>query len=161
MLNLTLERIERQIRNLPVEHAYALDANYSILCHVTDNLPNEVRFSQAQLESLQGAILTHNHPGGRSLSRPDVLLARRWNLDEIRAVTATQRYAVKPPLAGWSLKDDFEAVLDQERVLLNTLMDREIERGALTGWMAERTFHQRLWERIASRGLLRYTAEKW
>ncbi|HEX8903637.1 MAG TPA: hypothetical protein VF771_02205 [Longimicrobiaceae bacterium] len=161
MLNLTLERIERQIRKLPVEHAYALDATYSILWHTTDDQANQVVFSPTQLESLDCTILTHNHPGGRSLSRPDVMLARRWNLAEIRAVTATHRYSVKPPLAGWNMSDEFQEVLNRERDLLNRQIDKEIESGLLTGWMAERTFHHRLWERMASRGMIRYTAERW
>lgn len=163
MLNLTLERIERQIRDLPVEHAYAFDADYRILWHATDNRASQVMFSPEQLESLDGAILTHNHPGGRSLSRIDVLLARRWNLDEIRAVTTASRFSVRPPVEGWSstANEEFRAVLDWETQLLDRRVEKEVERGALTALLAELTFHHRLWERMSARGLLRYTAAGW
>jgi hypothetical protein len=163
MLNLTLERIERQIRNLPVEHAYGLDPDSRILWHATDNQPNQVMLSPAQLLLLDGGLLTHNHPGGRSLSLKDVSLARRWNMAEIRAVTTTHRFSVKPPLDGWQSvpNERFEAILAREADLLNQLMETEIRRGTLTSWMAERTFHQRLWERLAVGGLLRSTAERW
>lgn len=131
-----------------------------MLWHATDHRPNQVTFTPAQLASLNGAILTHNHPGGRSLSRADVLLACRWGLAEIRAVTSRYTYSVKPPAGGWPPMDEaaLQALIDWEGDLLNRRLNREIERGVLTNAQAELAFHHRLWERLAAREILRYSA---
>ncbi|HEX6751390.1 MAG TPA: hypothetical protein VF092_29130 [Longimicrobium sp.] len=163
MLNLTLERIERQIRNLPVERAFLLDQERGIMWQTTDDLPDGVSFSLEELHSMDGGILTHNHPGGRSLSTDDVLLARMWKLQEIRVVTAKQRFSIKPPEEGWNPTptEVFLTVLRRELGLLDRQVEDEIARGILTAARADLVYHHRLWERMASHGLVRYAAERW
>jgi hypothetical protein len=162
MLNLTLERIERQIRNLPVEHVYVLGPDNEILFHHTDNLPDRVKFPMRLLGALGEAIVTHNHPGGRSFSRLDVRVAVQAQLHELRVVTPTHRYSLRPPEKGWNsvAPEEFDAVIDREESLLKDRMIREIDRGALTFRLVDLTLHHRLWDRIASLGLIRYAAEK-
>ncbi|MBV9108240.1 MAG: hypothetical protein JO306_02410 [Gemmatimonadetes bacterium] len=163
MLNLTLKRIEREIRHLPVEHAYGLHPDSGVLWRATDHRPSQVTFTPAQLASLDGAILTHNHPGGRSLSRADVLLACRWNLTEIRAVTSRYTYSIRTAPDRWGPAHEaaLRELIDWEGDLLNRLLNREIERGVLTDHEAELTFHHRLWERLTARDALRYSAQRY
>lgn len=163
MLSLTLERIERQIRNLPVEHVYALDEDYNIILHRTDGHPSRVALSYAEVAALHGALLTHNHPGGRSFSPEDVELARDAALRELRVVTRNRRYSMRPPPGGWQSTSDagFAQVLEEESDLLYATLDREIARGVLTSSLAELTFHNRLWEQLARRGVVRYGSEPW
>lgn len=163
MLNLTLERIERQIRNLPVEHVYVLTSDNEILFHHTDNRPDQVRFPASMLAQWDLAIVTHNHPLGRSFSRVDVDLARSANLPHLRVVTHQFRYSLRPPPGGWHSVDngEFDDVVAREALLLESVLDREIEKRALTSPMAAMIAPHRLWQRIATLGLIVYGAEKW
>lgn len=163
MLNLTLERIERQIRNLPVEHVYVLGADNQILFHHTDDEPDQVTYPMRVLAALDIAVVTHNHPRGRSFSRRDVLLAREARLKELRAVTPRQRFSLMPPVAGWESigLDELNEGIRREEDLLSRAVRGEIQRGVITPDLVSRTFHHRLWERVASVGLIRYSAENW
>ena len=75
MLASQLEVVERRIRTLGYEHAYAFAPDGTLILDTTDLAPASVGFTEDQLSLLQDAILTHNHPGGRSLSPNDLLLA--------------------------------------------------------------------------------------
>jgi hypothetical protein len=44
----------------------------SLFFHATNEEDSQVGFTQAELAQLSGAVLTHNHPGGRSFSKEDV-----------------------------------------------------------------------------------------
>lgn len=163
MLNLTLERIERQIRNLPVEHVYVLGPENEVLFHHTDDQHSRVLIPGEIAVHLPGALVTHNHPGGRSLSPTDVLVARRARVREMRAVTRTHRYSVTPPDHDWSSTtiEDFSAVVKREQGLILAKLDDQIARGQLTRSMLDLSFHHRLCERLAECGILHYSAEKW
>jgi hypothetical protein len=108
-------------------------------------------------------LLTHNHPGGRSFSLTDVMLARKVELRELRAVTARQRFLIMPPEGGWASvgMEEFSATLNREKVLLLAELRDQIAKHRLTSAMVDLSFHQRLWERIAEAGLLRYRVESW
>ena len=163
MLNLTLERIERQIRNLPVEHVYVLGPDNEVLFHHTDNAYNRVHIPTHALPLLPQALVTHNHPGGRSFSPTDVLLARKMELREIRVVTATRRFSIKPPISGWISVplEEFDALITREQGLLVAHVRDQIARQRLTSPMADLLFHHRLWGRVAEFGVLRYRVDRW
>ncbi|HEX6751387.1 MAG TPA: hypothetical protein VF092_29115 [Longimicrobium sp.] len=163
MLNLTLERIERQIRHLPVEHAFALDAGHNIVVHRTNDHRSRVAFTKSEIAAMAGAILTHNHPGGRSFSIRDLLLARDAGLSELRVVTSRNRYSLKPPVEGWDTcgRDEFMAVVGRERALLLEQLRGEIARGRMTSSLLDSVFHHHLCERLASLGLIQYRVETW
>jgi hypothetical protein len=163
MLNLTLERIERQIRNLPVEHVYVLGPDHEILFHHTDNKPNLVTFPVSAFAHLEIAVVTHNHPGGRSFSLTDVRVARAADLQHLRVVTHKRRYSLEPPSEGWRAigHTEFERAVAREELLLRSVLDEEIARRVLTRSMANAVAPHRLWERVAALGLIRYNAEKW
>ena len=163
MLNLTLERIERQIRNLPVEHVYVLGPDHEILFHHTDNLPDQVTFPFRAFSRVEVGIVTHNHPGGRSFSATDVRMARKANLRHLRVVTRRRRYSLQPPPEGWhsvSL-EELNQTVAHEQLLLSSVLDDEIARQVLTRSLANEAAPHRLWERVAALGLIRYSAEKW
>ena len=163
MLNLTLERIERQIRNLPVEHVYVLGPDNEILFHHTSGEHDRVLLPDDAEPLLPGALVTHNHPGGRSFSPTDILLAREMELREIRVVTARQRFSVTPPISGWMAVplEEFTALLTREMGLLLSHLRDQIARQRLTSSMLDLSYHHRLWERVAEFGVLRYRVERW
>lgn len=54
--------------------------------------------------NVKDAVLTHNHPGGRSLSVEDVVGAIGNDMREIRATTRTGRvFSLKRPTSGWRI----------------------------------------------------------
>jgi len=102
LLQSTLDRVEREIRDLAVEYAFALSVDGELLFHTTDEEDSQVGFTEAELAQLSGAVLTHNHPGGRSFSPEDVTFAMRVGLAEMRVVTAESRFILRPPEERWS-----------------------------------------------------------
>lgn len=68
---------------------------------------------------MQGAVLTHNHPAGRSFSTSDVEVGSYFALGEMRAVSKQHDYSIKPDLSistgsrlpgGWPIRSEILAV---------------------------------------------------
>jgi hypothetical protein len=117
LLELQLDRVERKIRDFTVEHAFAFSIDGELLFHRTDDAVSQVGFDDVALTLLPGAVLTHNHPGGRSFSEEDAVFAMRLGLAEMRVVTSKLRYSLRPPGNTWSwlLLKSFPAVVELER----------------------------------------------
>jgi hypothetical protein len=58
-----------------------------------------VSFNAKEAKLLAGAVVTHNHPSGSSLSRADIIEMRKNNIKELRAVGVTDgmTYSMSPP----------------------------------------------------------------
>lgn len=158
-----LDRVEREIREFAVEHAFAFSVEGELLFHTTSDEDSQVGFNDAELALLAGAVLTHNHPGGRSFSEQDVTFAMRVGLAEMRVVTARSRFVLRPPRDGWSwlLLKSFPAVVELERHLLQRQLFSEIASGAMSRRQFELAYHHLLWERVSRRQLIDYSVEPW
>jgi len=163
MLGSALEQVERQIRWLPIEHAFVFATDGTLLLTATNDSPDSVAFSLEQIPQLRDAVLTHNHPGGRSLSEDDLLLAMDADLAQIRAVTATHRYWITRPLQGWTpqLKIRVRTALAAEQALLIGRVRRDISAGRISPEAVDLNFHHLLWTALAGRGVVRYASEQW
>lgn len=65
-----------------------------------------VPFPSRVLDSMSGALITHNHPRVTSLSAGDLVMTLRADLSEVRAVTpAGDVYVLRRPTAGWGDRD--------------------------------------------------------
>ena len=62
-------------------------------------------FTFEQGTAIRGGVLTHSHPTSNSFSGNDLKLARKWQLVELRAVTAVGTYVLGPPIDGWNSVD--------------------------------------------------------
>jgi hypothetical protein len=162
-LQSSLDRVEREIRNLAVEYAFAFSLDGELLFHATDEADSQVGFNDAELALLAGAVLTHNHPGGRSFSEEDATFAMRVGLAEMRVVTKEFRFILRPPEETWSwlFLKTFPAVLAVERHLLNRQLFGEIASGAMSRQELENVYHHRLWERLRRRELIDYSVDSW
>lgn len=58
---------------------------------------NEVTFSVGEFLKLKGTVVTHNHPSGNSFSAQDISLLKRGKLAELRVITETGAYFMRPP----------------------------------------------------------------
>lgn len=162
-LQSTLDRVEREIRDFTVEYAFAFSVDGEPLFHTTDEEDSQVGFTEAELAQLSGAVLTHNHPGGRSFSEEDVTFAMRVGLAEMRVVTTKSRFILRPPGERWSwfLLKSFPAMLEVERHLLDRQLFGEIASGVRSKREADLVFHHLLWECVSRRGLIGYSVEPW
>lgn len=158
-----LDRVEREIRGARVEEAFAFSVDGKLLFHATDDAVAHVTFGDTHFGLLAGAVLTHNHPGGRSFSENDVMLAMHARVAEMRVVTSATRYVLHPPEGGWSgfVRMTLPAVLKAERYLLERQLFREIASGDRSLYDADLAFHHLLCERLSRRGLVRYRTEPW
>ena len=148
---------------MAVEYAFAFSAEGELLLHQTTAATSRVTFDAAAIARLPGAVLTHNHPGGRSFSEEDVTFAMRVGLAEMRVVTARSRYVLRPPNDRWSwlLLKSFPAVVQLERHLLQRQLFSEIASGAMSRRQFELAYHHLLWECLSRRQLIDYSVESW
>lgn len=125
---------ENKIAYDEFESGIALDKNGNILLYKIGT-KNAVAFTPQDLQKLEGAILTHNHPAksaadsfglnvkdpvqkqlhgeivkaandiGMSFSVEDISLLSVRKMNEIRAVTPNYTYSMKAPKSGWDSLD--------------------------------------------------------
>lgn len=103
---------EDRIRSESNEHAVALAADGTVLFEHTQNIADQISFTQEQADILRAngdATLTHNHPRGTSLSADDLLVAIFANLKEMRAVGPDGAvWRVRRPGASWGYAYDVQ-----------------------------------------------------
>lgn len=155
--------VERVLVRQPLEHAYAFTSEGRLIVHLTSNKPDTIDVPASQEPMLRGAIFTHNHPLGRSLSEQDLEFAMLIGLSEIRAVTRHARYAIRAAEQGWPYlrRVSLRREVARQKVLLIRDLRRNIVRGLISEAQAEMEFEHRLWSRMAELGLMAYSVEPW
>jgi hypothetical protein len=154
--------VERVISGLSVEHGFAFTADGRFLFHHTSGSSNSILLNPDQERQLRGAVFTHNHPDGRSISERDLKITMHFGLSQVRAVTRWARYSIDPPSLGWRLyRQRILLAITEEHPLVQSSLRNDIERGALTSYDAECMYEHLLWRRLAGRGLLHYHYEFW
>ena len=115
-----------------VEDAIRLDANETLVAFDRTGAEvlrktgdaESVEIEPSELRLLNGAVITHNHPGGAidgpdalrglSFSESDVRTAAWAQAAEVRVITAGWRYSLRPPPTGWNL-NWYQRVLEPVR----------------------------------------------
>ena len=111
-LQRSLASVESAIRGQSYENSAIIDANGNILQQLKGE-PGRVGYDA--LLAI-GKTVTHNHPSGGSLSQKDIMGAIQSNLKEVRAVTSSYTFSMKPSKSGWGVENS-----GQKGVLLNGL----------------------------------------
>lgn len=88
---------EDAIRNAGVEHGLVMDEKGNIIWKGTQNKKNRVSLGG----DLTNNITVHNHPGGSSFSKTDLMNTAYNNESEARVVTGKYTYSIKRPKEGW------------------------------------------------------------
>lgn len=136
----TITTIEERIATAPVEHAVVLDERGILLVNKV-GARREVAFTADEVARMRGAaVFIHNHPGGTSFSLPDILLAKRLNIQEMRVVAEELLYVLRPPREGWpalALRDLLRAVRTAD-VEVEVRLSAHIHSGRLSTTEANR-----------------------
>lgn len=111
-LTVALRNVERQIATSNTESAYVFSPQGEMLLRQTGD-QHSVVFSPDDIPLMNGAIMTHNHPGGRTFSAED-LAAFNWaRLKEIRAV-GVQKHTGHTVVYRMEALDDVVYSVDQK-----------------------------------------------
>ncbi|AJQ94190.1 hypothetical Protein YC6258_02152 [Gynuella sunshinyii YC6258] len=97
-VNSTLEMLESKIAGRPREIGYIVDSKSGEVLATTRapiSNPRKLRFDEEQLRSLEGNIMTHNHPSGATFSIQDISTGLGSGAEEIRAVTEEGIHVIK------------------------------------------------------------------
>lgn len=159
----TLERFETSLSQAQqrrgLERAAVIAPNGDVLIS-REGAPDSVPFTRAELELFRGALVTHNHPRGTSLSVPDIMLALRGRAQEIRAVGHAYGYSMRP-VGPWPAQDLLQIWIDLAQAEVRSLNEYAISRAVDPDAMIKRAsfahMHE-VWTRVveASNGALRY-----
>lgn len=105
----TIEAGENRIRGRRTETAILVGMEGNILLDKSDGHESMVSFDDREVAMMDGAILTHNHPGDSTFSEKDIQILAR-GLSEIRAVTKYGTYVMKKakPDADTKFGDAYE-----------------------------------------------------
>jgi hypothetical protein len=91
---------EEGVRDLQThEEAALFDADGNLLFRKSGG-DTSVSYTRDEVGQFNGAVLTHNHPGGGSFSPSDVETALMHGLREIRAVDTNYTYVLRNNLSG-------------------------------------------------------------
>jgi hypothetical protein len=122
-----------------------------------------VRFTQQEaLQMIDAAVFTHNHPRNTSFSLADVDLAWRLRIGEIRVVTPSFLYRMRPSVGGWRaipwqvIEETVNTVYDQVRQEFQAAR----RRGLLTENEADLRGWHTVWLRAARHLSLSYTRKR-
>jgi len=154
----TIAGIEERIATAPVEYAVVLDERGTLLVNKVGER-REVAFTADEVARMRGAaVFIHNHPGGTSFSLPDILLAKRLNIREMRVVTDQMLYVLRPPQDGWpalTLRDLLNAVRAADAEV-EARLSAHIHSGRLSTTAANRRHWDEVWTQVAQQVGLQY-----
>jgi hypothetical protein len=92
----SVQEVNRIIAGAQMENAVVYRNGKQVL--LRNGKVDEVRFTNAELKALKGAVVTHNHPYGSSFSRADVNLVKTTGMAELHASAEYDGvvYSIKP-----------------------------------------------------------------
>jgi hypothetical protein len=160
-LDARLAEVESEIRSLDIEWLIALRVDGTEAIRKSGSR-NEVPLVQADVTAMTGCVVTHNHPDGKSFSEKDIALACGASVLEIRVVTPTWTFRMRPPPGGWSLitwLETIEPVFDYTYWDIKAEMERAIKGGGMQDLDHDWEFWSELWQQVAAKCSLQYDEE--
>lgn len=140
-LYLSVVAKENEIRmNKAYETAISFNKDGEVVLN-KDGQSRHVAFTAEECRKLKNTIMTHNHPSGwaypensvrrigNSFSEDDILMAVRWDLAEMRAVTPNYTFVLKRPKKGWGVTpEDFHQVYKSVNKLIREEGDAYVDK---------------------------------
>lgn len=175
----SLSNVEDRIRGQKFESASLYDAKGN---HIVfkDGEARSVSFTAEEMRQVDGGVLTHNHPSGRSFSFEDFHESVRHGLREVRAAHSEGVYRMKltndvsygeyvVPL-GYENAPDKRGAYNHWVVLRSAYDDADkwvgaklqdaIINGRMTEQQANATHHHEIWKRLSEQMGFTYISEK-
>lgn len=153
---------EAAIWDRPKEWGISIDADGEILLR-KEGMDDRIDFTYNELSIIAGKIFTHNHPRGTSFSPQDIVFAKTYLLDEMRAVGKYARYSMKPPPGGWRAISEpaLKESIERHHRQVWKEFDQKIRSGIMTEQEAERDRWHEVWTRVSSEIGLDYKRMPW
>ena len=114
-----LSKDENIIRSLNEEKVLVYDSSGKNVFK-KDGSAHAVSFTEDEIKRMRGCVLTHNHPGGASLSAADINMLRSAKLSEIRAVGRDGVYRMIQPdkwkeeiSSASQIADEYNKIVDE------------------------------------------------
>lgn len=124
-----LSKDENSIRSLNEEKALIYDSSGRNVFK-KDGSAHDVSFTKDEIKRMRGCVLTHNHPGGASLSAADINMLRSSKLSEIRAVGRDGVYRMIQPDKWKEEISSASQIADEYNKIVNELQ-KPMEKWAL------------------------------
>lgn len=153
----TILDIEEFIRFEPIELLYVVRPDDGQVIFSKSGNEDSIYLTDEECLLLEGNIVTHNHPFDDltisvSFSEDDVLCAAAHGAAEVRAVTPTDKFSIRPPRQGWNLNYCFDVLLpaiEAAKPQVQAQMSSELLAGLMSEPEANRTYCHRLWSVLA------------
>lgn len=160
-----LDAAEKEIRGLTYEQAIYFSPDGRRLVQVRGD-EKSFTVPEKEFNSLRGvnATMTHNHPSGHkyspsdprhrgdSFSIQDVRQAAYLGLSEVRAVTPTRRFWMKPPKGGWQEHHWRKTIPDSYKKHYDTVLPdlvHQVRAGRITQAEANARLYHEVWSRVS------------
>jgi hypothetical protein len=120
--------------------------------------PDRVAYTVGELKSMNGALFTHNHPGGSTFSVADLRNGSFAGLSEVRAVSSGYRHIIEP-VDTWPAEGAIKRAFDREEAAARRDVDTMVRAGDLSAKYATTEIYHLQWLRAAPKLGLKYTRE--
>jgi hypothetical protein len=144
----SLSEAEHRIRGETNEHAVLVKDGKPFLVLGNDQ-PDKIALGDVDPEALRDAVLTHNHPRGLGLSVSDGHSAAKFNVQEIRAVTATGTHSLRRTGQIGIWPPEFRTELDKLHRRVQFEFQDKLTRGQMTLKDANTRHYTELYTRLA------------
>lgn len=120
--------------------------------------PDSVTFTIGELKSMNGALFTHNHPGGSTFSVADIRNGSFANLSEVRAVSPGYRHIIEP-VDAWPAEAAIKRAFEREEAAARRDVGTMVSSGELSPKYATTEIFHLQWLRAAPKLGLKYKRE--
>jgi hypothetical protein len=141
----TVAAAENRIRNQAHEHGYLIRNGQPIKVLGNDD-SHHVAMGDLTGIDFKDATFTHNHPSGFGLSNRDGVSAARFNMQEMRAVTANGTHVIRRTGTEWP--PHFEEAIDEVHTNLMMELGLRLHAGEITAEYANAQHHLLLYQRL-------------
>lgn len=159
-LKLAVVTFENQIRGDKLETGAFFDEVGHMVVQ-RQGVPNQVSFSDVPALLLSGRTFTHNHPGGASFSKDDVVSAAELQLAQVRVVTRTMRFSLTPMKPyGWPTREAVLSAINASKGRAEWMALQRAVAGEIDSAYIRAEAEHLAWAMSAQKLALIYTREK-
>jgi hypothetical protein len=163
-----VESVESNIRLNSKESGHVFNMSGELIYSNTGN-HNSVAVIESRPGLFKDTIFTHNHPSGasyagtkdirrigNSFSIQDILVATRYNMAEMRAVTPEMAFVMKRPGTGWPSEEALKTEFNKQNIAVYNMLYGRVQNGTASIKQATVVHYHWVWTRVAKKLGLTY-----